>query len=132
VFLEIIKTLKNDGYAIAIISGSFDMAVKQVAKRAGIEHAFGCASIVFDENDMLQDVVTHGDESSAKLALLTELAQSLGVPLSQCACIGDGENDIAMFEATGCGITFRGSPIESSAWRVVDSIDEIPAVIASA
>jgi hypothetical protein len=34
-----------------------------------------------------------------------------------------------MFQLTGHGITFRGSPIEKGAWKVIDSLVEIPQLL---
>lgn len=130
-FSDVIQKLQSAGCIVAIISGSFDEAVRHVAQTLGVEHAHGCASLVFGEDDMLQNVVTKGDEAGAKLHLLSTMAESLSIPLSACACIGDGGNHVEMFRATGRGITFRGSPIEGNAWRVIDSITEVPDIIAS-
>jgi Cof subfamily protein (haloacid dehalogenase superfamily) len=46
-----------------------------------------------------------------KGAALMEIASLLGIPLSQIAVIGDGRNDIPMFEASGLSIAMgNGSP----------------------
>jgi phosphoserine phosphatase len=45
--------------------------------------------------------------------------------MQECACIADGANDIEMFRRTGRGVTFRGSPIEKDAWKVIDSLHDI-------
>ena len=42
---------------------------------------------------------------------LTHLAQSLGIAKSEIACIGDGENDLSMFEASGMKLAM-GNAVE--------------------
>ena len=59
---------------------------------------------------------------------LESFCEMLGIGLDECACIGDGANDLELFRKTGRGITFRGSKIESDAWKVIDSLKDIPAI----
>jgi phosphoserine phosphatase len=65
---------------------------------------------------------------NAKLRYLEAFAEQLHIPIEQCVCVGDGANDRAMFDATGHGITFTGSAIESSAWKVIDSLQELKSI----
>lgn len=48
---------------------------------------------------------------TSKGRALTHLAQSLGIAKSEIACIGDGENDLSMFEASGMKLAM-GNAVE--------------------
>lgn len=41
------------------------------------------------------------DKNASKGRALSELAQKLGIEKGEIACVGDGENDLSMFEASG-------------------------------
>ncbi len=127
--LEIIQYLKDQGYRVATISGSFDVLVNQVAKELGIELAAANHGLVFDKKGELIDITTVDRDDQAKLKQLEGLCKKLEIDIAQCACIGDGDNDIRLFEKTGHGITFAGSKIEKSAWKIVDSLDEIKEIL---
>lgn len=124
-----VSTLHNNGIRTALISGSLDVVVEHVAQHLGIPHVFACNALIFDEDDILQTIEHSGDEHIAKTNYLKQLLRSLNVAPHECACVGDGANDRDMFELTGRGITFRGSKIEHDAWKVVDTITEIPDII---
>jgi hydroxymethylpyrimidine pyrophosphatase-like HAD family hydrolase len=57
---------------------------------------------------------------------LTDVAKLLGVPLAEIAVIGDGGNDIAMFERSGLSIAMgNASPeVQHAADLVTDSNEE--------
>lgn len=119
---EVINYLKGKGYNLAIISGSFDILVDLVANELGILNQKGNTSLIYDENGILIDIKTYGDEGSAKLRHLKQICENIGVSVTECACVGDGANDLEMFKATGYGVTFPDSPIKDSAWKTINSL----------
>lgn len=123
---EAVKHLQEKGYEIALISGSIDIIVNRIAEELGIKYAKANNTFLFDDNGRLSGIHADGDDKIAKARHLEAFCDLLGVKMSECACIGDGENDIEMFRRTGRGITFTGSHIESEAWKVVDSLHDIP------
>lgn len=122
---RIIDELKERGSVVVLISGSFDYYVHRVANTLGIDDYRACSALIYDDKGYVTTVAHSGDEHEAKLTYLKELAEKYGVPLTECICVGDGPNDLDMFNATGKGITFTGSPIENDAWRVVDSLEGV-------
>ncbi|MEK9155350.1 MAG: HAD family phosphatase [Patescibacteria group bacterium] len=126
---EAVKHLQQSGYEVVLISGSIDIIVDHVAKDLGIRYAKANNTFLFDENDRLKGVHAHGDDTIAKAQHLESFCDLLGVKMHECACIGDGENDVEMFRRTRKGITFTGSRIESDAWKIVDSLQDIPQLL---
>jgi 3-deoxy-D-manno-octulosonate 8-phosphate phosphatase (KDO 8-P phosphatase) len=79
-----IKQVAGAGIAVAIISGRNSTAVARRARELGIR------------------LVVQG--SNDKLAALARLAQSRGITLEQCACVGDDTPDAPILAAAGLGI----------------------------
>jgi Cof subfamily protein (haloacid dehalogenase superfamily) len=69
------------------------------------------------------EITRHG---VTKGAALTNLARFLGIPLEQVAAVGDGENDISMFEVAGMSIAMGNAApqIQQAADLVAPSNDE--------
>ena len=127
---EIIDYLKNKGYKIALISGSFNVIVDLVAKDLSIEFAGAINNFIFDADDQLENIISFGgNEDIAKLNILEDVCLKSGINIDECACIGDGSNDIEMFKKTKHGITFRGSKIEDEAWKIIESLHDIKNIL---
>ncbi|MFA6018356.1 MAG: HAD-IB family phosphatase [Patescibacteria group bacterium] len=127
---EAVRYLQEKGYIVVLISGSIDIIVNLIAKELGITYAKANNTFLFDEHDRLNGITTDGDDRISKARHLEAFCELLGVQMSECACIGDGENDLEMFRRTGKGITFAGSSIESEAWRTINSLHDIPKLFA--
>lgn len=119
---ETIAYLQQKGYEIALVSGAPDVYVDKIARDLGISLAQANCMLVFDSAEMLEQIVTYGDHVKHKLRHLESYCRKLGISISECASIGDGDNDLDLFRATGHGITFKGSPIAKDAWYVVDGL----------
>lgn len=128
---DLVEYLKTKGYAVALISGSFDILLEHSAKDLGIEHYKANTELVFGEDGMLLDIRSHGEERSAKVEHLKKICEELGVDMSECVCVGDGGNDLDIFKITGKGITFSDSSevIKSASWKVVDSLADIKNIL---
>lgn len=120
---------KNAGYQVALISGSIDIVVDQIAKDLGIPYAKANNTFIFDDSGRLHGIHTEGDDRIKKADHLEAFCALLNIKITECACIGDGDNDLEMFRRTGKGITFKGSPIEKDAWKVINSLHDIPKVL---
>lgn len=115
-------------YHLALISGSMDVLVNRVADELGIKHRYSNNTLVF-RNGRLVRIDVSADDSDFKVQVLTELSGSLGLSLFQCAYVGDSSNDLKIFTATGRGITFSGSPIEKTAWKIILSLQELKEIL---
>lgn len=125
----LIADLRIKGYELAVLSGSFDTFASEVAQALEIHRSYGCAQLQFDEQGSVIDLITHEDEETAKLTKLQEWCDELSIDITNVACVGDGANDIQIFQATGHGITFRDSPIKEHAWRVVENLAAVQHVL---
>lgn len=126
---EAVEYIKEAGYHVALISGSIDVMVNLVANDLGIRYAKANNAFIFDEEDRLSGIHAHGDDTLAKASHLESFCDLLGINIEECACIGDGANDIEMFRRTKHGITFPDSKIKSEAWKVVNSLHDIQTIL---
>ena len=122
---EAVSYLREKGYELILISGSIDILIEIVAKDLGIKYYKANNTFVFDENDRLIGVHSNGDDIFAKAEHLESFCEMLGKDIKECACIGDGANDVEMFRRTSRGVTFRGLKIESEAWKVIDTLHDL-------
>ncbi|MFZ2200000.1 MAG: HAD-IB family phosphatase [Microgenomates group bacterium] len=125
----IAQYLKEQGYILALISGSIDLLVKRVAGELGIEHYYANNQFIFDKNNYLSEIVCLGDDWVVKKDQLIALSKKTGVALNQIACVGDGDNDMGIFALTGRGITFKDSKIRDKAWKVIDKLSDLKSVL---
>lgn len=122
---ELVEYLQNKGYQVVLISGSIDIAVKQIAQKLGLKMAEATNTFIFDNNNNLQDIVTIDDDKVAKLTILKKFCKELNIDITECSCIGDGDNDIELFKETKHGITFKDSKIKSEAWKTIEKLDDL-------
>ncbi|WP_088348648.1 MULTISPECIES: Cof-type HAD-IIB family hydrolase [Rhodomicrobium] len=106
-----------------VIVDDFGDALDQAAKIVGVAEDFarleqcepamraalaGEASVALSQPYYLD--ITH--PLANKGAALTEIAALLGVPLAEIAVIGDGGNDVAMFERSGLSIAMGNASLQ--------------------
>jgi phosphoserine phosphatase len=105
---ETIKALKDKGYEIAIISGSFDVIADSIKDKLNIDYLF--TNSLSEEDGKLTGEVTGPLVSGSKLDVLSDLLKEKDYDLADCIAVGDGANDISMLEGVGYGIAFNAKP----------------------
>lgn len=127
----VIEHLKSKGYVVCLISGSFDIHVEATAKLLGIEHWYANATLVFDQTSNLARIVYHGDQNQVKVDQLEEFCRKVGIDPTECAFVGDSDNDIGVFQVTGHGIAIHCNDeyLREIAWKECESLSEIKDVL---
>jgi phosphoserine phosphatase len=108
--LECVRTLKARGYRVVIFSGGFREATAHAAEQLGADADF--ANFLHHKNGVLTGAV--GGEmmqSTSKGEMLARLQQLLGVSPANTIAVGDGANDLSMFEHAAIKIAFCAKPI---------------------
>ncbi len=105
----LIGTMKALGGRVAIISGGFIEVVEPLRTRLGIDHAFANTLAVAD-GKLTGRVEGAIVDRPRKAALLAQIADAEGVPLTRVVAIGDGANDLDMLGRAGLGIAFNAKP----------------------
>ncbi|AEF95895.1 phosphoserine phosphatase SerB [Methanotorris igneus] len=107
---ETIKELKKRGYVIGVVSGGFDIAVNRIKEKLGLDYAY--ANELIEKDGILTGEVRGPVMSeTAKGDILEEIARKEGVDLKDTVVVGDGANDISMFNKAGLKIAFCAKEI---------------------
>ena len=106
----VVKTLKNLGYKLGILSGGFRFVGEYLQDKLGFDYLYA------NELDIKDGVVTGkviGDivDGEKKALLLRQLAQKENIALEQTIAVGDGANDLPMISIAGLGVAFNAKPI---------------------
>jgi len=106
---ETIAELKNRGYKIATISGSFENIAQRLKDLLDLDYAF---SNTLEENEgLLTGEVSGPLVVGSKADVLAEIISNEKISSEECAAVGDGANDISMLEKAGLGVAFNAKPV---------------------
>jgi len=106
---KLIRTLKQCGYKIAILSGGFTFAGQPIKDRLGIDYLYANELEIKDgklTGNYVGDIV----DAKRKAELLGLIAQLEKIDLQQVIAVGDGANDLPMLNLAGLGIAFHAKP----------------------
>lgn len=127
---EAVKKLGEMGFKLALLSGSMDMLVEHIAGELDIELWASNNRFQFDDDGVLERIETVDNDDKYKANQLERLCEELEIEVEEVWCIGDGDNDGLLFDMTGNGVTFEGSPIASKAKHVIGSLHDLPELLA--
>ena len=107
---ETVTELKKMGYKVICFSGGFRNATEPFAKKIGLDADF--ANILHTKNNLLTGLV--GGEmmfNNSKGEMLKRLQNILGIDPNDTLAVGDGANDLSMFEYASKKVAFCAKPI---------------------
>lgn len=103
---ELVRTVKQLGMRVGLVSGGFDFFVEKLKDRFGLDFAF--ANELEVEGDVLTGNVTGTVvDSNRKAQVLKDMSHVFGIRLEQTVAAGDGANDIEMLKIAGLGIAYQ-------------------------
>ena len=115
----LVATMRRDGGYTALVSGGFKSLTGPVRERLGfhtdranvLNVAGGSFTGTVGEPILGRD---------AKLVALNDFCTELGIASTDAVTVGDGANDLAMLQAAGMGVAFRGKPAvrEAAGFRI--------------
>jgi HAD superfamily phosphoserine phosphatase-like hydrolase len=102
---NVIRELKEK-YQICLISGSMDRFVANIASRLDIDDYYYNTNLIFDTSGKLSDFDYTFDQSEKKLQQFRQYSRKYGLSPSECAVVGDGNNDANLLDYLGLPILF--------------------------
>ncbi len=127
--LTTVQAIKEKGYHIVLISGSVDIIVEAIANKLGFDNWLVCSKLVFDESEILVDIVSNGDEGLVKANLAKKYCNEHNFSLENAFVVGDGGNEKELFQIAKGILLGSNEKLKPLAWKVVDNLSEIPELI---
>ena len=120
---EVVQGLKQKGYKVVCFSGGFKNATTYFKDILGLDCDF--SNILHSKDGVLTGLV--GGEmmfNTSKGEILTRLQNVLGVSPEETLVVGDGANDISMFNHAATRVAFCAKPIlKEHATIIIDEKD---------
>ncbi|ABR55587.1 phosphoserine phosphatase SerB [Methanococcus vannielii SB] len=110
---ELILELKKIGYVTGVVSGGFTFAANEVKKILSLDYAYS-NTLLSNDGRLTGEVIGPVMGESAKGDILEEIAKKENISLENTVVVGDGANDISMFEKAGFRIAFCAKEILKS------------------
>lgn len=107
---QLFAGLKALGFKTVILSGGFRYFAEYLQQKLGIDEVHTNHLDVQDGQvtGNVTGVIVDGER---KAALLTQIAQQMGISLQQAIAVGDGANDIPMLSLAGLGVAYHAKPL---------------------
>jgi len=106
---ETIQQLKEKGYKIATITGSFDIVADIIGKKLNLDYMI--CNKLHHKHGILTGEVSGPLVKKTKYEILQRLLEDEGFSFGECVAVGDGANDMSMIESAKLGIAFNAKPI---------------------
>ncbi len=107
---DLIVTLKNMGYVLALVSGGFTYFTESLKNRLGFDYAFG-NELVLKDGKLTGELKGAIIDSDRKASLMNEIALKENIYPEDVVAVGDGANDRVMLEQAGLGIAFNAKEV---------------------
>ncbi|MHA1733511.1 MAG: phosphoserine phosphatase SerB [Promethearchaeota archaeon] len=113
--IELIETLKEMGFKIALISSGFNLLTKRIFEKTkgGVDYAFANELVVDDDGTLTGEVQEPVIDEAKKTELLEFIADVENLSKDEIIAIGDGEHDQIFLKQSGLSIAFRPEVAET-------------------
>lgn len=128
---DLIVYLKEKEYKIYLISCSIDISLECMVKKLDIDGFYAGSHLIFDSLGDLERITSEcGKGREFKKEKLKELAQKEGIDVGDVVFVGDGDNDIGVFEMTKRGIAMgENEKLLNCSWKQIKSLKEIKNIL---
>ncbi len=104
---DLILTLKEMGYTLCLLTGSFTYFTDKIREQLGFDYVFANELDIKDGKltGKLKGPIV---DREYKASMMKWVAKQEGIRKEEIVAIGDGSNDIGMIQNAGLGIAFKG------------------------
>jgi len=107
---ELVASLKEMGFKVALISGGFSYFTDILKKRLGFDYAFG-NELEIKKGRLTGRIRGKIIDARRKAEALDEICRQEGITRDEVVAVGDGSNDRIMVANAGLGIAFNAKEI---------------------
>lgn len=132
---ELVSEAKAAGALVGVTSGGFVQLVEPLAQRLGLDffNANVLETELLDDTEVLTGrVVGQVVDRDQKARDLLRFAHDNGIDPALTVAVGDGANDLGMFDAAGLSVAYCAKPVTAAAADVALSFPRLDAVAAFA
>ena len=122
-----IKDLKDSGYDVAVISGSFDLIANPLKEKLDLNYLF--TNKLEEKDGKLNGEVSGPLVEGSKADVLNSILADNNISVDECIAVGDGANDISMMEIAKFGIAFNAKPAVKEVADVIIENNDLREVI---
>lgn len=115
---QLIQTLKANGWTVIVLSGGFSHAIQTAQKELGFD-TFFCNDLVVEQEKITGELIGFCLTDTSKGEIVQKIRELTGVSKQNTIAIGDGKNDVSMFQEVGFSIAFCS---QCEALRAISSI----------
>ncbi|MDR2944165.1 MAG: phosphoserine phosphatase SerB [Methanosarcinales archaeon] len=125
---ELMTYVHENGGKTAMLTCGFSIAADKVKDLLNIDYVYS-NDLVVKDGYLTGEATGPLRVTNAKKNVLDELVEKTGIPLEECLVVGDGANDICLFERAGFSIAFNAKPRVSEKAHAVVSKKDLRCVI---
>jgi phosphoserine phosphatase len=128
---EVVNYLKEKGYKIYLISCSIDIYLRCIVEKLSLNGFYAGSHLIFDNMGELEKITSDCVKGRGfKRDKLKELAEKEGVKIEDIIFVGDGDNDVGVFEMTKHGIAIgENERLLNCSWKQIKSLKEIKEIL---
>lgn len=128
---KVVEQLRGQS-KLCLITGSMDLYAEVIARKLHIVDYFANSLLRWDEKGNLISFEYTLNQSKVKLEQLLGYCIANNLKPEDCVAVGDSDNDIGLFEATGHGIAIGEivpKELRAVAWKTISSISQLPGLL---
>jgi len=103
---ELLITLKELGYKIALISGGFTFFTDKLKEKLNFDYAYA-NELEIEDGKLTGEVRGRLIDAKVKRNIIKEIAKKEGITMDEVIAVGDGANDRFMLRDVGLGVGFN-------------------------
>jgi phosphoserine phosphatase len=131
---SLIDYCNEQHYLTVLITGSVDLFAEQIARKLDAHAWYANTQLVWDDKGNLIDFHYERDQATKKLEQFYDFLGNSTIKPEECIVIGDGDNDIKLFEITKHGIAAasKDEGLLKEAWKAVNDLSQIRDILQEA
>ncbi len=126
---DTVAELARMGCRTALVTGGFTIIADKIGRKLGVDHVVA-NELIFKEGIATGEVRGPLVERNSKGEAVEKLLKKENLRQENCIVIGDGSNDLSMFEKAGLRVAFNASSIVKNAADIVIEEKDLRPLIA--